>query len=203
MFRLAIKPKRADFHNFKICEIHLEGSTCVGHTGDLPGWRRLGPHGNVTIPHFCRHLCCKSRIPDVIQYLETPSPGLGNGIWSQHNSVHTLCVVLRLFISNFVLIRTLPPSLGITITFIAFSFPPLSNHYFALAGRYFLGLLERSLCNYLYQQSRRSRELFFWESECLGGWWFSSHPVFTESRLICLWVVCVCFWNYRWVDCYL
>lgn len=149
IFRLALKPKRAAFHNFQICEIHLEGSTCVGHAGDLPGWRRLGPHGNVTIPHFCRHLCCKSRIPDVIQYFETPSQGLRKQYLKRHNSVHALCVVLRLFISSFVLILTFPLSLGITIMCTALSFLLLSNHCFALAGRYFLELLEWSFCNYL------------------------------------------------------
>lgn len=52
---------------------------CGAHWG--PAWlEEVGPHGNITIPHFCRQLCCKSRIPDVIQYLEALSPGLGNSI---------------------------------------------------------------------------------------------------------------------------
>lgn len=75
--------------------------------------------------------------------------------------------------------------------FIALSFPLLSNHYFALAGRYFLGLLEQSLRNYLSLLCEREpvADLLGLFS---GGWLFasSSHPVFTEDQLIC---VCVCF----------
>lgn len=42
-------------------------------------------------------------------------PGPQKQYLKRYNSVHALCVVLRLFISSFVLIRTFPLSLGITI----------------------------------------------------------------------------------------
>lgn len=77
--------------------------------------------------------------------------------------------------------------------FIALSFPLLSNHYFALAGRYFLGLLEQSLRNYL--SLLREREPV---ADLLGlfsgGWLFasSSYPVFTEDQLICVCELSVC-----------
>lgn len=77
--------------------------------------------------------------------------------------------------------------------FIALSFPLLSNHYFALSGRYFLGLLEQTLCNYL-QQLSESKPVADLLGACLDGWMFasSSYPVFTENQLICVCELSVC-----------